>query len=92
MGRKRSASASLTGFPASWPGGRATRESCAEIAAGAPLTILHARRALGLIAGLPGHAGEEEIDRLARACFDSADYAEGRAAFAEKRKPRFTGK
>ena len=70
----------------------ATASLCAEIAAGAPLTILHARRALGLIAGLPGHAGEEEIERLARACFDSADYAEGRAAFAEKRKPRFTGK
>ena len=69
-----------------------TARLCAEIAAGAPLTILHARRALGLIAGLPGHADEEEIERLARACFDSADYAEGRAAFAEKRKPKFTGR
>jgi enoyl-CoA hydratase/carnithine racemase len=26
------------------------------------------------------------------ACFRSADYTEGRAAFAAKRKPKFTGK
>jgi 1,4-dihydroxy-2-naphthoyl-CoA synthase len=26
------------------------------------------------------------------ACFASADYLEGRAAFAEKRKPHFQGK
>ncbi|MBM3520460.1 MAG: enoyl-CoA hydratase [Alphaproteobacteria bacterium] len=68
-----------------------TARLCAEIAEGARLTILHARRALGLIAGLPGHADEEEIATLARACFNSADYGEGRAAFLAKRKPRFTG-
>jgi enoyl-CoA hydratase len=29
---------------------------------------------------------------LIRGCFDSADYAEGRTAFMQKRKPVFTGR
>ena len=36
-----------------------------------------------------------DLDRLAtmaKACFDSADYTEGRTAFMEKRKPQFKGK
>lgn len=68
-----------------------TRALCAEIAEGAPLTIFHAKRAIDLIAGRPGHPEESEVAALAARCFDSADYAEGRAAFAGKRKPRFTG-
>jgi enoyl-CoA hydratase len=32
------------------------------------------------------------IESLSDACFNSADYAEGRKAFMEKRKPVFTGK
>lgn len=68
------------------------RGLCAEIAAGAPLSQLHAKRALDMIAARPGHAGEAEIAALASHCFDSADYAEGRAAFLEKRKPVFTGR
>ena len=68
-----------------------TRALCAEIAAGAPLTITHAKRAIDQIAGNPGAVPQDEIARLAARCFDSADYAEGRKAFAEKRKPLFSG-
>ena len=63
----------------------------AEIAGGAPLTITHAKRAVDLIAERPGHWDEEAIGALSEACFNSKDYAEGRAAFAEKRKPTFRG-
>ena len=68
-----------------------TAALCAEIAAGAPLTITHAKRAIDLISGRPGHLHEAEVSTLAARCFDSADYAEGRAAFLEKRKPVFRG-
>jgi enoyl-CoA hydratase len=63
----------------------------AEIAAGAPLTITHAKRAIDFLAKRPGHEDDAEVAWLAARCFDSADYAEGRAAFMEKRKPRFRG-
>jgi enoyl-CoA hydratase len=35
---------------------------------------------------------EDLLDSLMSACFNSADYTEGRKAFMEKRKPVFTGK
>jgi enoyl-CoA hydratase/carnithine racemase len=31
-------------------------------------------------------------DAMVKACFDSADYVEGRRAFMEKRKPVWTGR
>jgi enoyl-CoA hydratase/carnithine racemase len=67
------------------------RGLCAAIAEGAPLTIRAAKAALDHLAGRPGAPSRAELDALVRACFDSADYAEGRAAFLAKRKPNFTG-
>ncbi|MEK9744805.1 MAG: enoyl-CoA hydratase-related protein, partial [Candidatus Puniceispirillum sp.] len=34
----------------------------------------------------------ESCDAMVKACFDSADYIEGRRAFMEKRKPVWTGR
>ena len=54
------------------------------IADNAPLSVRAAKLA---VAGEDADALAVAID----ACFDSADYREGRAAFAGKRAPRFTG-
>lgn len=68
------------------------REYCATIAANAPLTILAVKREVEEIAGkLAGHVDVELCDQLVKACFNSADYKEGRTAFMEKRKPVFKG-
>jgi enoyl-CoA hydratase/carnithine racemase len=64
----------------------------AEIAANAPLTLRAAKAAIRLAAQLPGARGLDHCDELAGACFDSADYTEGRTAFLEKREPKFLGR
>ena len=66
-----------------------TRALAYEIAEGAPFTLTHAKRAIDFITGRPGHEDDAEVAWLGQRCFDSADYAEGRIAFAEKRKPVF---
>ncbi|PST20387.1 enoyl-CoA hydratase [Rhizobium sp. JAB6] len=61
------------------------------IAANAPIALHASKLAIRAVI-------EQDSDLLREAevigaeTFDSADYAEGRAAFAERRKPRFTGK
>jgi enoyl-CoA hydratase/carnithine racemase len=62
------------------------------IAANAPLTLAAAKAAIRAAANLPGAPSLEECEALAARCFDSADYAEGRAAFLEKREPCFEGR
>jgi len=63
----------------------------ADIAGNAPLTLYAAKLAIREAQRPPGERDAETVDRAVRACFDSDDYREGRAAFAEKRPPRFTG-
>ncbi|MEZ5841090.1 MAG: enoyl-CoA hydratase [Hyphomicrobiales bacterium] len=69
-----------------------TRKLAETIAANAPLTLKAAKAAITGVAGDPLAADWAAIKALADACFDSDDYAEGRAAFLEKRSPVFRGR
>lgn len=64
-----------------------------EIAANAPLTVRAAKLAIRAATAGSGEqqALVQQADTAVRACFGSADYREGRLAFAEKRAPRFAG-
>ena len=61
-----------------------------DIAGNAPLTIRAAKAAIDEAVGL-AHADADPA-ALADLCFESADAAEGRKAFLEKRSPVFTGR
>lgn len=67
-------------------------EYTAAMAANAPLTIRAAKAITAEILKPSPELNLALCQQLIRGCFDSADYAEGRKAFMEKRKPVFTGK
>jgi enoyl-CoA hydratase len=61
------------------------------ICANAPLTIKAIKFAVGEILKNESQRDLARVSRLVEECFASRDYAEGRTAFMEKRKPVFTG-
>jgi enoyl-CoA hydratase/carnithine racemase len=61
------------------------------ICANAPLTIKAVKFAVGEILKDESERDMARVDAMVEQCFASGDYTEGRTAFMEKRKPKFTG-
>ena len=68
-----------------------TLEYAQTIAQNAPLTIGSVKRALIEYVKDPAQRDLALCQQMVDACYESADYKEGQAAFAEKRKPQFKG-
>ncbi len=70
----------------------ATVEEIARtIAENAPLTVRCSKLVVGELLKDAQDRDVAATERAVDACFASSDYKEGQAAFADKRKPRFTG-
>lgn len=69
-----------------------TREFASLIAANAPLTVRAAKVAIRESRRDAGERDVDRVEKLVRACSESADYVEGRRAFLEKRPARFQGR
>jgi enoyl-CoA hydratase/carnithine racemase len=62
------------------------------LAGNAPLTIRAMKRCIAEAVKDPEARDVAAATALVEACFDSADYVEGRRAFMEKRRPKFSGR
>jgi enoyl-CoA hydratase/carnithine racemase len=64
---------------------------CTMVSENAPLTIAATKRALLELRKASAERDLATVAKMIEACFDSADYKEGRTAFMEKRTPDFRG-
>lgn len=69
-----------------------SRAEAQTIMENAPLTIRAIKAALIELRRADAERDRTTVDRLVAICAESDDYSEGRAAFAEKRKPSFRGR
>lgn len=67
-------------------------EYLTKINANAPLTMRASKHMIDLLASQRADIDIEAMKEMVRACYASDDYQEGKAAFAEKRQPRFVGR
>jgi enoyl-CoA hydratase len=67
-------------------------EIARTISANAPLAIKAAKITIAEVLKDPGQRDMDAIKEIGVACMDSEDFREGRRAFMEKRKPKFTGR
>jgi enoyl-CoA hydratase/carnithine racemase len=67
------------------------RSYAGMIADNAPLTLKAAKLAIQQTSRDPEKRKLDDVKAAVAACFESADYAEGRRAFVEKRRPNFRG-
>ena len=70
----------------------AVDELAGTISENAPLTVKAAKAAIAQTVKDPDRRDLDAVAELVEACFNSADYIEGRRAFMEKRRPDFTGR
>ncbi len=68
------------------------RELCATIADNAPLSIVANKAIINEVVKDKADRDMARVEALTRQCFDSEDYAEGRGAFMEKRRPVWKGR
>jgi enoyl-CoA hydratase len=68
------------------------QEYAATIAHNAPLTVASIKTLVAQVLKDESERNMQLCQDVVDRCFDSKDYAEGRRAFMEKRKPTFTGR